>query len=217
MKDLLVNIPLFDGLSEEEKQSLASRFIQRFFPKNTMVVLDGEESSSMYVIIEGRAKVFAADESGREVILGYLGPNEYFGEMSLIDGSPRSASVMTLSPSKIAKLSRKDFMACLSQYPQIVFVITQQMSKRMRTLTDRVKNLSLMDVYGRLAAALTDMAEPMDGKLVINERLTHQDLASLVGSSREMISKILKELKIGGYLSVEAKRIVIEKNLPQNW
>lgn len=207
----------FDELAAEDAKALMDHSVTRSFPKNTVLIHEGDETDSLYVILNGRAKVFASDEDGGEVILNLLGPGEYFGELALVDDAPRSASVVTVEPSKLAIISRAAFREVLAKHPDVAFNLIREMARRIRTLTENVKGLALMDVYGRIARVLIEMAEPEGDMKVIGQRLTHQELANMVGSSREMVSRIMKELTNGGYLSVEKNRMLIHKKLPARW
>ena len=217
MNDLLTKISLFQELEPHEREALSHRLTIRHFPKNTFVILDGDHSDSLYIILEGKIKVFLSDDTGKEVILNYQGPGEYFGEMSLLDELPRSASVVTLKSSKIAVLSKQDFMHCIVEHPNIAMSIIKHLSIRLRTLTEKVKNLALMDVYGRVTHTLLDLSEPQDGGRVVKEPLTQQELANLVGASREMVTRILKDLTTGGYINIKNKQITIKEKLPLHW
>lgn len=212
----MTNESRLDRLTAAELRALSEQGAVRSFQKHAVIVSEGDETDSLYVILSGRVKVFVADESGKEVVLGTQGPGEYFGEM-VLDGGPRSASVMTLAPSRfliIPKHKSRDF---LRSQPDFAIRLIEKLIRRSRALTASVKNLALMDVYGRVARLLLDLAEDDRGKLVIREKLTQQDIASRVGASREMVSKILKDLVSGGYLSITQKRISIHKALPRHW
>ncbi len=217
MNHLLNNIPLFDELEQDERDALTRRLNIRQLPKNTVIILDGDESDSLYIILAGKVKVFLTDEEGKEVILNYQGPGQYFGEMALLDESPRSASVITLESSKIAVLSKHDFMQCLSEHPKIAMSIIRHLTTRLRSLTDKVKNLALMNVYGRVTHTLIDLSELEGDNRVVSERLTQQELANLVGASREMVTRILKDLTKGGYIDIQNKKITIKEKLPSAW
>ncbi len=217
MNHLLNNIPLFDELEQDERDALTRRLNIRQFPKNAVIILDGDESDSLYIILAGKVKVFLTDDEGKEVILNYQGAGEYFGEMALLDESPRSASVITLESSKIAVLSKHDFMQCLSEHPKIAMSIIRHLTTRLRSLTDKVKNLALMNVYGRVTHTLIDLSELEGENRVVSERLTQQELANLVGASREMVTRILKDLTKGGYIDIQNKKITIKEKLPSAW
>lgn len=205
-----------DILDEAELREFSGRGAVKSFPKQTIIVSEGDETDSLYVILSGRVKVFVADESGREIVLGTQGPGEYFGEMAL-DGGARSASVMTLEPSRFMVVPRSRMREFLRSQPDFAVRLIEKLIRRSRALTASVKNLALLDVYGRVARLLLELAEEEGDKLVIKDRLTQQDVADRIGASREMVSKILKDLALGGYISVQKKRITIHKAPPRHW
>ena len=139
---------------------------------------------------------------------------EYFGEMSLIDKEPRSATIMTKEPTQMLIIHRDDFLKVFNTNPDMVYDLFRVLLKRLRKSTDKVESLAFKDVYGRIAILLTRLAKPEDDKWVIDEKLTHSEIANRIGSSREMVSKILKELSTGGYIATDKKRITIYKQLP---
>jgi len=203
-------------LTEEELRTLSGEGVVKAFPKHAVVVNQGDETDSLYVVLSGRVKVFLSDDSGKEVVLGTQGPGEYFGEM-VLDGGPRSASVMTLEPCRFAIVPKRKFREFLRDHPGFSVHLIEKLIRRTRALTDSVESLALMDVYGRVARLLLELATEEDGKLVIDEKLTQQDIANRVGASREMISKIFKDLSSGGYVTVEGRRITINKIPPRHW
>jgi len=215
---MLQNIDLFDGLNETDLAVLEQHCTTRQYPANTILINEGDETDSMYVILAGEAKVFMSDDSGKEVTLNILADGDYFGELALLDDMPRSASVMTMQPSKLLVISKTEFRRCLGDHPEIATNIIRCLSQRVRSLTHSVKSLALMDVYGRVARTLLELAkENEEGKLVVRQKLTHQDIASMVGASREMVSRIMKDLSTGGYISVKNRQITIEEKLPPGW
>ena len=214
---MLNNIPLFAGLPDEDLKAISNHAITKTYAKNTVILNEGDESDSLYVILAGRVKVFLSDEDGKEVILNTQETGDYFGELALIDEAPRSASVMTLDDSKMSIISKRDFESCLVRHPQIALVVIKGLTKRLRNLTDSVKSLALMDVYGRVARTLLSLATEQDGKMIVNQRLTQRDIAAMIGASREMVSRILKDLTIGGYITVDKKSITINEKLPSAW
>jgi CRP/FNR family cyclic AMP-dependent transcriptional regulator len=205
-----------DNLTAAELRALSEQGTVKSFQKNAVIVSEGDETESLYVILSGRVKVFVADESGKEIVLGTQGPGEYFGEM-VLDGGPRSASVMTLEPSRFVVIPKRNVRDFLRGQPEFAIRLIEKLIHRSRALTASVKNLALMDVYGRVARLLLDLAEDDGGTLVIREKLTQQDIASRVGASREMVSKILNDLATGGYLSVSHKRITLHRAPPRHW
>jgi CRP/FNR family cyclic AMP-dependent transcriptional regulator len=203
-------------LDESELRALSAQGVIKHYAKNTVVVSEGDDTDAFFILVAGRAKVYVSDEEGREVVLRALSPGEYFGEMTL-DGHPRSASVMTTEPARLVMIPKAKFRDFVAGHPNFAFHLIEQLIGRVRALTDDVKSLALMDVYGRVARLMLDMAKPEKGKWVIAEKLTQQDIASRVGASREMISKILTALVTGGYISIEQKRITIHKTPPRRW
>lgn len=206
----------FLGLNKSDLQAISARAVTRAFPRNTVVVTEGERGDSLYIILSGRVKFYVSDEQGKEIVLSEAGPGEYFGEISLDEG-PRSASVMTIEPTRFSIVPPDDFRDFLTRSPEFAFNLISKLIHRVRVLTDNVKSLALMDVYGRVAHMLLNLATERDGVLTIEDKPTQQDMANRVGASREMISKILKDLNTGGYIKVEPKRIVIARTLPRGW
>lgn len=212
----LKGIPLFEGVSDADLRALAERTAVRSYPKQAIIVNEGDESDSLYLIMSGRVKIYLADEHGKELILAIKGPGQYFGEM-VLDGEARSASVMTLEPAQFAILSRADFKAFLLAHAEVALQLVHNLIRVARGLNQSVRNLAMLDVYGRVARILLQLAVERDGKLVIPERLTQKDIAARVGASREMINRILRDLTAGGYVSVQDGRITINKAPPARW
>ncbi len=214
---MLRNVSLFSDLPEDDLQAISSLATTRTYPKNTIIISEGDDSDSLYAILTGKVKVFLSDDDGREIIINILGEGQYFGELALLDDSPRSASVMTIEETKLAVISKSAFEDCLTRNPVLALRIIRELSARLRNLTQNVKSLALMDVYGRVARTLLDMAEPTGDKLEIRQKLTQRDIASMVGASREMVSRILKDLSTGGYITIQNKTITINEKLPPGW
>ena len=212
----LKSIPLFEGVPEADLRALADRALTRNYPKQAIIVNEGDASDSLYLILAGRVKIYLADEHGKELILAIKGPGQYFGEM-VLDEQPRSASVMTLEPAQFAILSRADFKAFLLNHPEVSLQLIQNLIRVARGLNRSVRNLAMLDVYGRVARTLLDLAVERDGKMVIPEKLTQKEIAARVGASREMINRILRDLTAGGYVTVEHGRITINKAPPARW
>ncbi len=206
----------FEGLSEQDIKALSQHAVTRAYPKNTIIVNEGDDTDSLYIILTGRVKVFLANEEGKEIVLDTQGPGEYFGEMVLDEG-PRSASVMTLEPCRFHIIPKDDVKALLQSHPDFAMHLVRKLIYRGRVLTEHVKSLALQNVYGRFAKLLQEMAVQEDGKLVINDKLSQQEMANRIGASREMINRIVKDLTTGGYITVEGPRIVIQKPLPADW
>ena len=203
VQNKLSTFPLFASLQVDDLNALVNKLVVKTFPKHTVVVNEGDTTDSLYVILSGKVKVYLSDESGKELILDVKGDGQYFGEMVLDEG-PRSASVMTLERSQFVIVSRDDFKSILLKHPEIALRIIQNLIKVTRGLNENVRSLATLDVYGRVARLLLDLATEQDGKVVVLEKLTQKDIASRVGASREMINRILRDLTIGGYIKVEA-------------
>jgi CRP/FNR family cyclic AMP-dependent transcriptional regulator len=197
-------------------EKMAALATTRTFGKNAIIVSEGDETDSLYIVLAGRAKVFVADENGREVQLNQIGPGEYFGEVTL-DGGPRSASVMALEECRCAVVKRAELSAFLERNPEFARHLVRKLAHRVRLLTESVRSLALMDVYGRVARLLLELAEERDGRLVVEESLTHRDIASRVGASREMISRIFSDLTDGGYVRKEDRHLIIMRKPPPRW
>jgi CRP/FNR family transcriptional regulator, cyclic AMP receptor protein len=206
----------FEGLDQADLEHIASQVITREFPKNTVVVTQGDETDSLYVIIRGKVDVFLQNEKGKEIIINTLGECDSFGELAPLGGIPRQASIITTEKSMMAVISHQVFMDTLLTKPTISMRIIDRLISLIQDLTEEVSSLALEDVYNRVVRILYKHSEKIGDKLV-TEKLTQQDIALRVGATREMVHRILKELKTGGYISIEGKQITIEKKLPPGW
>lgn len=211
------NVPLFSGLNADELRVLERHANIRTYPCNTVVITEGDEASTLYVILSGQVKVFLSNEQGKEIVVNVQGVGEHFGELALIDSAPRSASVITTQKTRLAAISKSDFRKMLADHPDIAFSLIRDLTGRIRVLSTNVKNLALLDVYGRVATTLLSLARERDGRLIVEERLTQQDIADRVGASREMVSRIMKDLVVGNYISIQRKRIEIHEKLPERY
>jgi CRP/FNR family cyclic AMP-dependent transcriptional regulator len=209
-------LPAFEGLADAELRALLDLATVRSIAKNTILLAEGDESDAVHLILSGRVKIFLSDAAGKEVVINIQGPGEYFGEMSLEPGG-RSASVMTLEPCRIAAVKMTDFRAFLLQHPAFQQELVRKLIRRVRALTRHVHDLALVDVYGRVVRTLDDLACEEKGRRVVPQVMSQQSIANLVGASREMVSRILKELRIGGYIGIEDRRIVILRKPPASW
>jgi CRP/FNR family cyclic AMP-dependent transcriptional regulator len=214
---MLEEIPIFSELPPADLEAISSHARVKTVPKNTIVITEGDEGNSLYIILNGKVKVYLSEEEGREVILNMQGPGEYFGELALMDAGPRSASVMTLEQSQFSIIAKKDFQDCLSRNPEIALRLIEAMARRVRALSEAVRNLALHDVYERVSVLLRTMATDRDGELRIEQKLTYQDIANLVGASREMVGRIMRELIVGGYIAVDNRSFTLRKRLPTHW
>ena len=197
-------------------RELASLGRVRTYPKNSVFITEGDQSDSLFVVLKGKVKVFVSDNEGHEMILDTHGPGEYVGEMAF-DGNPRSASVMTLEPTTFSVVAREPIKEAIRKNPDFALDMIGKIIERARLATNSVKHLALLDVYGRVARLLLDMAVEKDGKLIIPDKLTQQEIAERVGASRDMVSRIFRDLTSGGYISVENRFITINKKPPARW
>lgn len=198
-------------------RELAALGEPRRYRKGTILIHEADVGDTLFIVLMGQVKVFCTDAADKEITFGVLGAGEYFGEMAL-DGGPRSASVITLRPSACALVSRATLLAFIAQRPQFALDLLSKVIHRVRMATTSARNLAFIDVYGRLSACLQGLATPQaDGCRRIEERITHQEIASRIGCSREMVSRILKDLENGAYLRIQDRRIVLVKKLPLRW
>lgn len=206
----------FAHLDENALRALAPNAVRRSFARGAVIVSEGDATDALYVVLSGRVKVFVSDESGKEVVINTLGAGEYFGEL-VLDGGPRSASIMTLESSRFFVVPRADVEGLIERNPAFARDLIHKLIGEVRRLTHKVRDLALKDVYGRLARFIEEHAVEANGKRAVPERLTQHDIAARVGGSREMVSRILKDLTAGGYISIDAKRITLHKKLPASW
>ena len=207
---------MISSIGDPMVRELAMRGQTRAFPKNAIIINEGDRGDSLFVILAGKVKVYVSDDDGREMILDTYSAGDYVGEMSF-DGRPRSASVMTLEPTTCAVVTRDELRAAIAQNPDVAMTLISTLIDRARIATDNVKNLALMDVYGRVARLLLSLAKEDGGKLVVPEKMTQQDIADRVGASRDMISRIFMDLTIGGYVTIENRQITINRKPPSRW
>jgi len=210
---LLRNVPLFTGLDEAQLGVLVPMIMRTSFGRHETIIGAGDPTDSLYIVISGRLKVLMSDEQRREVILAILGPGEFFGEMGLLDDSPRSASVVTLEPCELLSISKVDFKRCLAENSDLSLTVMRGLVKRLREADQKIGSLALMDVYGRVARLLLEMAEDVNGEKVVVKKLSKQDIAKMIGASREMVSRVMKDLQLGGYIEARGRSLVLRDNI----
>ncbi|HZR03093.1 MAG TPA: Crp/Fnr family transcriptional regulator [Burkholderiales bacterium] len=213
---MLEDVPLFRGLSTAALAKIERRTAARSYARHAVVITEGDDAISMFVIESGSVKVYRTESDGREIVLNILSVGQHFGELALVDETARSASVMTLEPSRLLVLPKAAFREFLAESPEIAYQLITQLVQEVRRLTQAVSTMG-RDVYGRLKALLESMAVTRNGVLIIDQPMTQQDIANRIASSREMVSRILKELKSGGYIDEQDKRLLIKKKLPAHW
>ena len=211
-RSLLQNIPLFAGLPEAQLDHIAKMAVLRQVPRHKMIVFVGAKTDSLFVIVSGSAKVLNRDAEGREVILSMLEAGECFGEMGLIDDSPRSADVVANEACELLVISKADFTRALSENTELCLNIMKSLVLRLREANHKIESLALMDVYGRVAKLLLDNSEKENGVRIVKRKFTKLDMAKMVGASREMVSRVMKDLEHRGFVRVESGRIVLNED-----
>ena len=204
----LRRVPLFAHLSETEIDRLAESARERNYPRNSVILFEDDPGDALYMVVTGQVKVVLIGEDGREVILSVLHEGNFFGEMALIDDEPRSAHVIAMQDSNLLVLRREDFQRRLQEVPTIALGLLREISHRLRRADDKIGGLVLLDVNGRVARLLLQMADENDGK-TITRRVTHHTIAQMIGSSRETVSRTIRDLADKGLLEVSRKAIVI--------
>ena len=210
---LMRRVPLFSVLGDEQLESLQKVAIRKDYPRNQVVFAAGEVSQALFIIISGRVKVQVGDDDGKEVIITMLGPGEFFGEMSLIDDEPRSASVVTAEASQFIVIRKEDFLNAVKINTDMSMMIMRGLVKRLREADRKIESLALMDVFGRVARVLLDSAEEENGQRVVKSKISRQEIARMVGASREMVSRVMKTLEVTGHISTEGTKIIIYDTL----
>jgi CRP/FNR family cyclic AMP-dependent transcriptional regulator len=214
----LHTVELFSGLSDQQLDALLHGSRTRFFSKGTVVVHEGELGQALFIIKSGSLKAYLNDDEGKEVVLSTLGPGEYFGELALIDHAARSASIAALEPSELVQVPKEAFQELLRQHPEVVHMVLRNLVGQVRRLSDNIRTLALLDVFGRIVRLLTSLGtEDAQGRLIITPKLTQREIANRVGSSREMVSRILKDLVIGGYITIDSDSMMVNKKFPARW
>jgi CRP/FNR family cyclic AMP-dependent transcriptional regulator len=210
---VLKAVPLFATISEEQLRMLTTMVTRRSASRNTTIMSSGDATDSLYIVLSGRLKVMMSDSEGKEVILAILGPGEFFGEMGLIDDEPRSASVVSIEPCELLSIAKRDFKRVISENSEMAMSVMRGLVRRLREADRKIGSLALLDVYGRVARLLLDMAENVNGEKIVTKRLPKQDIAKMIGASREMVSRVMKDLQTGGYIEVRGSSIVLRDTI----
>ena len=211
---VLKSVPLFAAFTDQQIKTLLSYVQHRSYARNVYVMQAGDETDSIYVLLSGKAKVLINDEQGHEVILGYMGAQDFFGEMGILDDQPRSASVYTLEACEMLRLSKDGFMSCLKENTEVAMLVIRNLVRRLRAADRKIESLALVDVSGRVARILLDIAEEIDGRLVVQRTPAKQDIARQIGASREMVSRVVKDLEQRGLLRAERRSmVIIDRNI----
>jgi CRP/FNR family transcriptional regulator, cyclic AMP receptor protein len=213
--ELIRRVPLFSMLTPTQAEAVADAVIKRRFKRGELVVEQGKKTNALFIILTGRARVLTTDARGREVILANLSPGDYIGEMSLIDNEPHSASVRAEIQTDVLMLGRVEFARCLPENTSMAYAVMKGLVQRLRHADRKIESLALMDVYGRVARALIEASETdAQGQVFIRDKVSRQDLAKMVGASREMVSRVMKDLEERGYIeTLENNSVLIKERL----
>ncbi len=210
---VLKSVPLFASFQDEQLRALVTLVTRRSAPRNSTIMAAGDLTETLYIVISGRLKVMMGDADGKEVILTIIGPGEFFGEMGLIDDSPRSASVVSIEPCELLSIAKRDFKKCLAENFEMAMAVMRGLVRRLREADRKIGSLALLDVYGRVARLLLDMAEDVNGQKMVTKRLPKQDIAKMIGASREMVSRVMKDLQMGGFIEMRGSTIVLHDTI----
>jgi len=212
--DLLRRVPIFAGLTQAQISQLSGNVSKRRFKRGELIVEQGQKTGALFIILSGRVRVSRTDKRDKEVILNTLGPGDCVGEMSLIDGHGHSASVRADVQTDVLELSHEEFVRCLAENQSIALWIMKDLVQRLRKSSDMVSSLALMDVYGRVAKVLLDAAQPQgDTDAVVCEKMTRQDIAKMVGASREMVSRVMRDFEEQGFIkTTESGSFVLQEH-----
>lgn len=213
---MLTEVDLFADFPDQAIESLMRYAKNHKYPRNAVILTEGDECNNFYVIKRGKVKVYVDDEDdgGKHIVLNILEAGSYFGELGLIDGEPRSASVMTMEKTELLAISPHDFHQFLEENHSVALIMMKALVRRIRTLTLSVRDLALLDVYSRVSNLLKNRSDDSGD---INPKLTHQEIADMIGASREMVSRIMRELALGGFIEQNPSHLKVLKSLPKGW
>jgi CRP-like cAMP-binding protein len=212
--DLIRRVPLFAALTPSQADLVAKAVVTRRFKRGEMIVEQGKQSHYLAILLNGRARVLTGDDRGREVILATLGTGDYVGEMSLIDNQPHSASVRVDVQTDVLILGQAEFARCLPENTSMAYAVMRGLVQRLRSADQKIESLALMDVYGRVARVLMEMAQPtQEGHWLIAGKVSRQDVAKMIGASREMVSRVIKDLEDRGFIQLldDGKTLIRDK------
>lgn len=204
---------LFQGLPDDVLARVAQMAMMRRFPRGQAVVHAGDRTDYVYFVLTGNLKVVVSDEDGREVILSILGQGELFGEMGMFGEQPRSASVVSVGPADLVMIAKSDFRHLMQEHFEIAWRMMCNLADRLRNADRKIESLALLDVYGRVARLLLEMSEDVDGEMHVVRKLTKQDIAKMIGASREMVSRVMKDLGQQGLIEETANGIILRERL----
>ena len=206
VKESLSRVAMFQSLGESDLEAMASVARQITAERGELIVSQGSDGESLYIVVSGQIRVYLSDETGKEMILGLEGPGAIFGEIAVLDGEPRSASVAAMEQTELLMIEGREFRRLLEAHAELSLGVIAALAGMIRKLTDATQGLALQSAYRRLVARLRERSIEEDGQTIVPERLTHQLLADMIGCSREMVSRIMSDLAKGGYIRTEGKR-----------
>ena len=212
--DLFREVPLFADLDEPDLDSLLAVATRRKFPKDSVIFFEHDPGDSLFMILSGRVKVTILSDDGREIILSVLGEKDFFGEMSLLDNEPRSATAIAMEDTEVVILHQREFLAIMEKRPRVLVLLLAVLSSRLRKANHQIGSLALLDVYGRVASVLLEMAKESgtrlkDGRICFR-RPTHQEIANMIGATRETVSRMISDLHRQGYIEISGKNVIIQ-------
>lgn len=213
VRELLRSVPIFSDLGDAGIETLSRVVARKIYPKDGVVFFENEAGDTLFMILTGRVKVTILGDDGREIILTVLGPGDFFGEMSLLDNEPRSATAIATEETELVSLQRTDFEMVLSENKEIALGLIRVLTQRLRRADQQIETLALLDVYGRVARLIVDLAKEegrrlKDGRVAFR-RATHQEIANRIGTTRETVTRILKDLERAGRIKVEGRELVV--------
>ena len=210
----LAEIKFLANQGEESLKELAEKIKEIKFKKKSVIIHEGDESSTLYFIISGKVKIFCTDENNKHVILALQEAGTSFGVLSLLSDVPRSATVEAIETTICGTISKLDFIQWIHAHPEVAIELMIDLTEKIRNLTEKVKQLALSNAYERTIKVLYELAKTENNIMVIRNKPTQESLATMVGTSRESICKFLNALRDGGYLEISGKTIRILKKLP---
>lgn len=213
----LTQVPLFSGLDGVVCREIVSQGRLQCVSRGAVVVTEGDAPKGLYLVLSGRLKVFLNDDAGREVVLTIEESGSAFGEISLLDEEPRSASVAAIEPCELVVIGKEALLDLLRQNPELSLAMIRSLAALVRRLSGNIRTLALKNIYSRLIHLLESRAQQEGDHRVIHERLTHQLMADMIGASREMVSRIMSDLSKGGYIETSRESICIKRRLPSGW
>ncbi len=219
--ELFRQVPLFAGLEDEDLESLLNVATRRKYPKDGVIFFENDVGEALFMIVTGRVKVTILSDDGREIILAMLSDNDFFGEMSLLDNEPRSATAIALQETEMVVLHQREFLSIVEKRPRVLINLLSVLSSRLRKANQQIGNLALHDVYGRVARILLEMASEdgtrqPDGRITFR-RPTHQEIANMIGATRETVSRMISDLHRQGYIEISGKNVIIHDVLTKEF